>query len=262
MTLVPHLRIEDIRIEYRWWDPAAQAYPVPIVLLHEGLGSVSLWKEFPQQLADTTGRRVLAYSRYGYGQSTPLRSKRDPRYMHDEALQTLPALRSQLGIDDCILFGHSDGASIGLIHAGARRWRVSALIVLAPHVFVEEEGVRSIAAARDAYFTSDLKERLAKRHADPDSAFWGWCDIWLDARFRDWNIEEYLAPIACPVLAIQGHDDEYGTMEQITRLVRAVDLIEVEKLHECGHSPHRDQPARVLERTQRFLSEQFPDPAT
>lgn len=253
---MPMLDLPGQRIEYRWFTPETGSGHHPVVLLHEGLGSISLWKTFPQDVADATGRAVLAYSRHGYGQSSPLTAPREPRFMHDEALVTLPLLREQLGIDDCVLFGHSDGASIALIHAGARRWPVSATIVMAPHVFVEEVGLRSIEKAREAFDTTDLRARLARHHADPAGAFRGWNDIWLDPRFRDWNIEAYLPAIEGPVLAIQGREDEYGSMEQLHRMVRAVEMIEVLKLDECGHSPHRDQPGKVLAAVRAFLAEQ------
>jgi pimeloyl-ACP methyl ester carboxylesterase len=248
------VEIEGQRIEYRWSRASNDETGSPIVLLHEGLGCVSLWKEFPAALAESTARDVLAYSRQGYGQSSPIGTKREPDYMHREALDILPKLRAALDIENCILVGHSDGASIALIHAGARRWPVSAAVVLAPHVFVESISLKSIALARDAYETTDLRTRLARHHADPDSAFRGWSDIWLDARFEQWNIEAYLPHIGCPVLAIQGHDDEYGSMEQIHRLVRAIDFIEVLKLEACGHSPHRDHPKQVLRAIKDFLA--------
>ena len=251
---MPFTELQQHRIEYQWYRSAATACPQPIIMLHEGLGSVSLWRDFPQQLAQTCERDVLAYSRYGYGESDPLREKREPAYMHDEALLALPELREKLGIENPILFGHSDGASIALIHAGAQRWPVAAAIVLAPHVFVEDVGLQMIAKSRESYSRTDLKDRLAKHHADPDSAFWGWNDIWLDPRFRTWNIEEYLPPIDCPVLAMQGFDDGYGTMAQIHRIVRAVELVEVRKIQACGHSPHRDQPEAVLEAVSAFLA--------
>lgn len=243
-------------IEYQWYHPAARCARDPVILLHEGLGSVSLWKDFPASLAQASGRAVLAYSRYGNGQSAPLRAPRQPGYLHDEALEVLPLLRERLAITSCALLGHSDGASIALIHAGARRWPVSRAIVMAPHVFVEDLSLESIAQAREAYATTDMKARLSRHHADPDSAFWSWCNIWLDARFRDWNIEEFLPAIEAPVLAIQGYDDEYGSMEQIHRLVRTVEMIEVLKLEDCGHSPHRDQPEKVLGAVTAFLDEE------
>lgn len=252
---MPYIELAGGRIEVQWYHPATPCGRDPVILLHEGLGSVSLWKDFPDALAQASGRAVLAYSRHGYGQSSPLTAPRQPRFMHDEALVVLPSLREKLGIASCALLGHSDGASIALIHAGARRWPVSRTIVMAPHVFVEDMGLESISRARTAYATTDLKARLSRHHADPDSAFLGWCDIWLDARFRDWNIEEYLPGIEAPVLAIQGYGDEYGSMEQIHRLVRAVEMIEVLKLEDCGHSPHRDQREKVLKAVIAFLDE-------
>lgn len=252
---MPQIDVQGQSIEYRWCTPASPPAREPLIMLHEGLGSVSLWKDFPDQLCAATGRAVLAYSRQGYGQSAPLTAPRQPDYMHQAALRELPALRQRLGLASCVLLGHSDGASIALIHAGAGRWPVSSLVVMAPHVFVEDISLRSIAQARAAFAETDLRERLARHHADPDEAFRGWCDAWLDPRFRDWNIEEFLPRIACPVLAIQGHDDEYGTMEQIHRLVRGVDMIEVLKLPDCGHSPHRDQPEQVLASVAAFLAE-------
>lgn len=247
------IEVQGQAIEYRWCVAATGVRRDPVVMLHEGLGSVSLWKDFPEQLCAASGRAVLVYSRQGYGLSSPLNAPREPDYMHSAALQELPALRQRLGIASCALLGHSDGASIALIHAGAGRWPVSGLVVMAPHLFVEDLSTQSIAQAREAFAETDLRERLARHHADPEAAFRGWCDIWLDPRFRHWNIEEYLPRITCPVLAIQGYDDEYGSMEQIHRLVRALDLIEVLKLPECAHSPHRDQPERVLAAVTAFL---------
>lgn len=229
-------------------DPAAAT----IVMLHEGLGSVSMWKDFPARLAEATGSPVVVYSRHGYGGSAPLRSRRTVRYMHDEALRVLPQFLDELAIESPVLFGHSDGASIALIYAGASGRAVSGIIALAPHVFVEERTVSAIAAARLAYETTNLRERLARHHGDVEGAFWGWNDIWLDPAFRDWSIEEYLARLGCPVLAIQGENDEYGSMEQIERIARAAPGVELLKLANCGHSPHRDRPAAVLAATKAF----------
>lgn len=235
----------------------AAAQPVAgkpaVVLLHEGLGSVSLWRDFPQRLADALGTEVIAYSRTGYGRSDPLAGPRRVSYMHDEALDVLPALLDHLAIERPILFGHSDGGSIGLIHAGGSGRPVAGLVVLAPHVMVEELSVASIAQAKVAYETTDLRARLARHHADVDGAFRGWNDIWLHPDFRDWNIEAYLGRITCPVLAIQGEDDEYGTMEQIDRIARQVSGTTLLKLPHCGHSPHRDQPQAVIAATREFV---------
>ena len=240
------------RLEYVWHGDRRSDVP-PIVMLHEGLGSVSLWKDFPERLAKATRRRVLVYSRYGYGHSDPLTEPRSVDYMHTEARETLPELLSALGIERPVLFGHSDGASIALIHAARPSRPISAVVALAPHVFVETYGLVSIAQARQAYLDDDLRERLARRHADVESAFWGWNDIWLAPAFADWNIEALLPDIACPVLAIQGLDDEYGTLEQLDRLGRGVQNLRHVELADCGHSAHRDQPEAVLAATAEFL---------
>jgi pimeloyl-ACP methyl ester carboxylesterase len=226
-----------------------------LLLLHEGLGSVALWRDFPAKLAQATGAPLVVYSRYGYGRSDPLRAPRAPRYMHDEALVALPALRAALALDDVVLVGHSDGASIALIHAGSGRWPVRGLVLEAPHVFLEDVSVASIAAARDAYAATDLRQRLARHHADVDSAFRGWNDAWLDAAFRQWNIEEYLPGVRCPVLAIQGEGDEYGTLAQIAAIERSVQgRFEKLVLAACGHSPHRDQEEKVLAAIATFVA--------
>jgi pimeloyl-ACP methyl ester carboxylesterase len=243
-------RLEVVRMRPSF-APAADAAGAtegkpPIVMLHEGLGSVSMWRDFPQRVADCTGCDVLAYSRVGYGKSDPIATQRNVRYMHEEALVTLPALLDALGIEQPILFGHSDGGSIALIFAGGAQRPVRGVIAMAPHVMVEDISVASIAQAKVAYESTDLRERLARYHNDVESAFWGWNDIWLHPAFRHWNIEEYLAQIHCPVLAIQGENDEYGTMEQIDRIGRQVADVKLVKLASCRHSPHRDQPEAVL----------------
>jgi pimeloyl-ACP methyl ester carboxylesterase len=240
------------RIEYQHiiGDPQLPA----IVMLHEGLGSLSMWKDFPGRLAQATRSSVVVYSRHGYGQSSPLQAARSVEYMHDEALIVLPQFLDALGIVNPILFGHSDGGSIALIHAGGSGRKVAGIIALAPHVFVEEISVTSIAAAKIAYETTNLRERLARYHDDVDGAFWGWNNIWLNPAFRAWNIEQYLPSIQCRVLAIQGAADEYGTMEQIERISRAAPNVELSKLDNCGHSPHRDQPGAVLAETCRWAA--------
>ena len=240
------------RLEYTLLRVAGESAPT-LVFLHEGLGSVALWKDFPQRLAHASGCNALVYSRQGYGRSSPLTGPRQPDFMHVEALEVLPALLDALAVSDPVLFGHSDGASIALIHAASGIRPVRGAILLAPHVMVEEVCVRSIAAARDSYAGSELGARLAPYHADPEGAFRGWCDIWLDPRFRDWNIEAEVARIRCPLLAIQGYDDEYGTMEQIDRIARLVPDTELLRLQDCRHSPHRDQPDAVIAASTRFI---------
>ncbi|HTV94400.1 MAG TPA: alpha/beta hydrolase [Steroidobacteraceae bacterium] len=247
------LSIEGREIEYRFALP-----PRPsgrdIVMLHEGLGSVAMWRDFPDRLAAATGARTLLYSRYGYGRSAALRAPRGLDYMHEEASAWLPAILKRLAIRRPVLFGHSDGASIALIYAAAAHSEASGVVALAPHVKVEEITVRSIAQAKAAYLDTDLRERLRRHHDDVDSAFWGWNRIWLDPRFRSWNIEALLPQIRCPVLAIQGEQDEYGTMEQIASIGRAVRDSRLLALRACRHSPHRDQPEAVLEAARQFIA--------
>jgi pimeloyl-ACP methyl ester carboxylesterase len=246
------LNLGDRRIEYRFAMTASRR-AIDIVMLHEGLGSVSMWKDFPERLADATGCRTLVFSRYGYGRSSPLVSPRNVDFMHEEARVWLPALLDAFGIRRPVLFGHSDGASIALIHAAASKSDLAGIVALAPHVKVEELTIESIERAKAAYETTDLRTRLTRHHADADLAFRGWNQVWLNPAFRDWNIEALLSSITCPVLAVQGHDDDYGTLEQVESIRRALPHTEVLALPECGHSPHRDQPAAVLEAVRRFV---------
>jgi pimeloyl-ACP methyl ester carboxylesterase len=215
-----------------------------MVFLHEGLGSISMWKDFPEKCARAAGCNALVYSRYGYGNSDPIDAPRRPDYMHDEALKSLPELLEKLGIASPILFGHSDGASIALIHAG--EFPVAGVIALAPHLFVEEIALEGIRAIRPLYETGGLREKLSRYHADPDSAFWGWHDIWLDSGFRSWDISDSVRRIQAPVLAIQGEDDEYGTMLHLDRIGELARNSALLKLPACRHSPHRDQPEAVI----------------
>ena len=253
---MPFVSAGGHRLEYAWFEPV-DSHAATIVMLHEGLGSVSLWKDFPQRLADATRRRVLAYSRYGYGASDPLAGPRGVDFMHVEALETLPELLDRLNVRDPVLFGHSDGASIALIYAARARRSVSAVIALAPHVFVERYALENIAAARVEFLEGEMRKKLARRHEDVESAFWGWNDIWLSPAFASWNIEALLPEIRCRVLAIQGLDDEYGTLEQIDRVARGLHLAQLTRLElaDCSHSPHRDQPGAVLAKTAAFLQE-------
>ena len=244
---LPGARLEVERID------VGRAAVAPVVMLHEGLGSVAMWKDFPHRVAHAAGRDVVVYSRAGYGRSSPARLPHGVRYMHDEALVVLPRLLDALGIARPVLLGHSDGASIALIHAGASGRPVAGLALMAPHVMVEDLSVASIEAAKVAWATTDLRARLARYHDDVDAAFTGWNDIWLHPDFRAWNIEDEERGVRCPVLAIQGEDDEYGTMEQVDRIARLVPDTEVVRLADCRHSPHRDQPQAVLDALVRFL---------
>jgi len=225
----------------------------PLVLLHEGLGSVGLWRDFPQALNDATGRRVIAFSRYGHGRSAPPPQPRTPRFFHEEALDVLPSLLPQLDASEPILVGHSDGASIALIHAAEHP--VSGLVLMAPHVIVEDVTVERIRETREAYVEGGLRERMARHHDDPDAAFWGWCDVWLDPAFRSWSLEPEAARVMAPMLLIHVADDPYGTLEQLDRIeARArgpVTRLEVPG----GHSPHLEAGDEVLAGLERFLAE-------
>ena len=247
-----------VAIEHTWIARERRAAPL-FVFLHEGLGSVAMWKDFPQRLCDTLGVRGLVYSRPGYGRSTPRPAgeRWGVDFMHRQAHELLPALLAALDIDTAAqppwLFGHSDGGSIALLHAARFPERVAGAVVLAPHILVEEISVTSIAQAREAYRHTDLKQRLARYHDDPDSAFWGWNDIWLHPPFRAWCIDQELHAIRCPLLAVQGLDDEYGTLEQIRGIARRVPHTELLELPRCGHSPHRDRPEALVAATQAFF---------
>jgi len=246
-VIVDGKRLETLRIGRERSDQ-----PV-IVMLHEGLGSIALWKDYPQQLAARTGCAVLIYSRYGHGSSDKLMEKRPVNFMHREGEVVLPELLDRLAIERPILLGHSDGGSISIIFAGKYPERPRALILEAPHVFVEDLSVASITQAKVNYETTDLRQKLARYHAHVDETFWGWNDIWLDPNFRGWNIEEYLTSIRCPVLCIQGEDDEYGTRAQVDAIAAQVQGTEIMMLPDCKHSPHRDQSALTLEAIAEFL---------
>ena len=208
----------------------------------------------PERFCRAQGLRGLVYSRAGYGRSTPKApgERWAPDFMHRQAHEVLPALLAALGLERPWLFGHSDGASIALLHAA--RYPVAGVVAVAPHVFVEEVSVTSIEAARAAYETTDLRARLARHHDDPDSAFRGWNDVWLDPAFRGWNIEEEIEPIRCPLLAVQGEDDEYGTLEQVRGIQRRLPKTRVLVIPKCGHSPHRDQPELLIREAGRFIA--------
>ncbi len=265
---ISHVTVSGRRLEVR--RIAARDSRAPeLVFLHEGLGSISLWKDFPARVAALTGCPVTVYSRYGSGNSDIITEPRPVTYMHDEALHSLPDLLAQLKIENPILIGHSDGASIALIFAGAKhagadhtatkpagaRGGVRALVLLAPHVFVEDLSVASIAEAKVKFETTNFAEKLARHHRDAASTFWGWNNIWLHPDFRHWNIEESLPRITCPILAIQGLDDQYGTMAQVQAIARqSGGPVEILPLADCRHSAHRDQPEAVLAAVARFVS--------
>jgi pimeloyl-ACP methyl ester carboxylesterase len=225
----------------------------PLVLLHEGLGSVGRWRDFPKALRNRTGRRVVAFSRFGHGRSAPPPRPRTPAFFHEEALEVLPALLPQLAAEEPILVGHSDGASIALIHAA--RHEVTGLALLAPHVFVEEVTVEAIRETRRRYLEGDLRERMQRHHADVETVFWGWCDVWLDPAFRAWNLEPELERVRAPTLLVQGADDPYGTLEQLDRIEAAVAGPVRRVIVPGGHSPHRDATEELLAALAAFTEE-------
>jgi pimeloyl-ACP methyl ester carboxylesterase len=242
-------------IAHEWIGEAAAGGPV-LVFLHEGLGSIRQWRDFPARVAAATGLRALVYDRYGYGQSDVLReARRTVRFMHDEALVSLPELLKELRIENPFLVGHSDGASIALIHAGAGH-AVRGVVAMAPHVFIEPECLSSIRKAAEAFEGSDFKEKLSRYHRDARKTFYGWADVWLDPEFGGWDIrDDYLPKIRCPVLAIQGYDDEYGTMAQLDEIQkRAKASCKLLRLAGCGHAPFRDQPEKTVFAIREFLA--------
>jgi pimeloyl-ACP methyl ester carboxylesterase len=240
-------------LETRWWG-RRQGTSLPIVLLHEGLGSVSTWRDFPMALARETGRDVFAYSRWGHGQSAVPATPHTTEFMHDEA-RTLPMVLDAAGIRRAILYGHSDGGSIAIICAAEHPSRIDSLILEAPHVFVEDLSVASIEATTARYREGALRDRLARHHSQVDVAFHGWSDVWLDPAFRAWNLEGYLPRVRCPALLIQGDRDEYGTLQQIDAIERQLGgSVEKLVLAGCGHAVHRDQPEAVLSRVTSFVA--------
>jgi pimeloyl-ACP methyl ester carboxylesterase len=290
---MPHLIIAEKQLEYVWHGPGPAEAPT-LVFLHEGLGCVAMWRGFPERVAEQTGCGALVYSRAGYGNSDPIQLPRPVRFMHEEALVTLPQVLDAFEIREAILVGHSDGGSIALIHAGgANDPRVRGLILEAPHVFVEEVGLESIRAIAREYRKEDagrmpahrpqdagapadagaptdagapadagasmvsfLKRRLERYHGkNVDATFWGWNDVWLNPQFKSWNIEEYLPRILAPVLLIQGANDQYGTHEQVRRIEAGCSgPVRTILIADCGHSPHLDQPERTLEAMKEFVA--------
>ncbi len=251
---MPFVDLGDCSLEYRLIVGSADR--PSLVFVHEGLGSAGLWRDFPDQLARRAGARAMVYSRAGYGRSSPLVQKREPDFMHREALDVLPRLLAKLGIERPLLVGHSDGASIALIHAAAEPDQVSGLVLMAPHVFVEAVTLKSIAGIAEKYETTELRQRLAQHHTHVDDAFRGWSDIWLNPRFGTWSLGAEVERLAVPTLLIQGADDPYGTLAQLDAF-EAAKLADIKRLvlSSCGHSPHRDQKAAVLEAITTFASE-------
>ena len=250
---MPFADLGDCCLEYRiiLGDPALP----PLVFLHEGLGSAGLWRDFPDHVARRTGACALIYSRTGYGRSSGLAAKRTARYLHDEALDILPRLLAKLGIAEPILIGHSDGASISLIYAAHHPGDVAAIVLMAPHVFVESISLSGIAAASELYETGGLRERLSKHHDHVDDAFHGWADTWLSPTFGSWSLGAEVEMLRAPTLLIQGEDDNFGTLAQLdafeaTRNARVTRLV----LRDCGHAPHRDQEAKVMEAVAGFVA--------
>ena len=240
------LSIDGIGIEARRWGPAPDT-AMTLVLLHEGLGSVAMWRDFPEKLARETGMGVLAYSRQGYGKSDPCTLPRPLDYMEREASQVLPKLLDLAGIRRCLLIGHSDGASIAALHQQEQDGRVSGLVLMAPHFFVEDISVESIEIAGTAWRETDLPDRLGKYHEDAENAFLGWNGAWLDPAFRNWNIADCINAFRVPCLAIQGRQDGYGTAAQIEAIaLRSKMPVEPHLLDDCEHAPHKDQPQHTL----------------
>src|SRR5262245_1505707 len=241
-------------LETRWVE-AGPENASTIVLLHDALGSAAVWKDFPERLAEETGSNVLVYSRYGHGNSDVLSDERTIDYIHYEGEVVLPELLDKFQISSPLLLGHSDGASIAITYAGKYHDRVSGLILMAPHVFVEDVTVRGVIDAGVAYRSADLKQKLSRYHCDPDGIFHAWHNMWIDPNFKDWNIESYLSSICCPSLLIQGEHDGYGTVAQLETIRSHVPESEMFLLQGCGHSPYREKPEATLHRIAQFISD-------
>ncbi|MGJ5176100.1 alpha/beta fold hydrolase [Bradyrhizobium oligotrophicum] len=257
------LTIDGAQLEYRLIGPQPSDAPC-IVLLHEGLGSVGLWGDFPDKLQAATGASVFAYSRAGYGASSPVTLPRPLDYMQREAREVLPTLLDAIGFQRGLLVGHSDGASIAAIYAGSRAdHRLDGIVLIAPHVIVEDVSVSAIAAIKTTYETTDLPARLARWHKDVDNAFRGWNGAWLDPAFRSWDITTELAYIRVPVAVIQGVDDQYGTARQVEIIQEECYCpVEVAMLPKVGHSPHREAPEATLRVIAEFAAATLPAPVS
>jgi pimeloyl-ACP methyl ester carboxylesterase len=256
-TLQPSgtLSIDGAELEYRMIGPTPDKAPT-IVMLHEGLGSAALWGDFPEKLQAATGAGMFAYSRAGYGQSSPAKIPRPLNFMEIEALESLPKVLDAIGFRRGLLLGHSDGASIATIYAGGiQDHRVRGLILIAPHFIVEDFGLQSIRKTKTEFETGTLKSKLARWHKDVDAAFNGWLDVWLDPKFRNWDISESLAYVRVPIEIIQGADDQYGTMRQI-KIAREECYcpVEVSIIPKAAHSPHREVPEPTLKAAADFAN--------
>ncbi|MBR0794496.1 alpha/beta hydrolase [Bradyrhizobium jicamae] len=257
------LSIDGADLEYRMIGPSPDTAPT-IVMLHEGLGSVGLWGDFPERLQAATAAGVFVYSRAGYGASSPVKLPRPVDYMHREGLDVLPKLLDRIGFRRGLLVGHSDGASIAAIYAGSRQdHRLQGMALIAPHFIVEDISVTSIAGIKTVYETTNLKEKLARWHKDVDNAFYGWSAAWLDPAFRDWDISDYLAYVRVPVLIVQGVDDQYGTMRQVEIAQEECYCpVDVTVIAGAGHSPHREAQAATLEAVTEFAGAALRDDRT
>jgi len=249
------LELGDQRLEYKFIGPPSSEQPT-LVLLHEGLGCVDLWGDFPEKLAARTGCGVFVYSRAGYGRSSTINLPRPLTYMHIEAQQALPRILDAIGFRHGVLIGHSDGASIAAIHAGSvNDRRVRGIVLIAPHFFTEEKGLAEIAKAKVAFEAGNLRERLARWHSHVDAAFLGWNGAWLDPEFRNWNLEAFLPGIECPVLVMQGIEDQYGTEAQVKVVAQKCRVpVEIAMLPGVQHSPHREAPEITIARIAEFVA--------
>ena len=247
------LKIENIKLEIKLIEITKKLSNTPLILLHEGLGSVALWKEWPKLLAEKLNRTVLVYSRHGMGKSSRINLPRKKNFMHIEASKYLKKIVENYCTTEPVLFGHSDGASISIIYAGLNL-PLKALIVEAPHIFVEDITVKEISKLKSEWHTSDIKERLQKYHENVELAFLTWCNIWLSKDFKSWNIENYVKKIEVPTLAIQGINDQYGTLRQIELLEKNI-IKNFSKLiiDNCKHNPHSEYPNLILKKTDNFL---------
>lgn len=250
MSVKTRRTVDGVTIELETWSDSA-ATDRPLLLLHEGLGSIAMWRDFPARLAARTGHPVIAYSRQGHGWSDRMTDVRSPDFMHEEA-ERLNLLIEAHGWTTPVLIGHSDGASIAILHAS--RFAAVSTVLLAPHVFVEPFALKSIREAKTRFEQTDMRDRLGRYHIDPEHTFWTWNTIWLSPEFAAWNIEAETALIKTPLLVIQGRDDEYGTQAQFQAIARAAPQTDVLELGRCGHSPHRDRPKLTLEAIAAFVA--------